>query len=395
MSDDKLAVQQSTKSGGVVNSMLDFATNAINNADEAAAAAQVAKLRNKHPDLDDDALADILIKQKCYSTGAVGAITSGLSVIPGIGTVAALTFGAAADIGMTFKLQAELVLEMAALYGRDLSDVEKRTAVLTVTGIGAGSHHLAIKGGEKIAQRATEQLTAHAVAKAIPFVGVGVSAGANILTTYVIGQRAKSYFSLNETEMDDMGAQIRALSGVDEAKIAEWLSDTTQKSQQMVSNTAQDVAGGVIVAGQKSGELVLVAAGRTNQGVTALVGTVGGAASIAQRFAVDSGKKVGEIISSTGQNVVDAGKWTGEVAANVGQGVVDRGKQAGSGLAAATDKTKDNLSAGVGQVSQATVGAGKAVADTVDDTAEKILDSIKGIQNPFRRSKDEDEESDA
>jgi len=215
---------ETTLSGQITGGLMDYAIKTINNADAKAAAKTAAKVRKKNPKLDVDELADILIKRKCYRTGAVGAITSGVSVLPGIGSVVALL----------------------------------------VTGIGAGSQQLAVRGGEKIAQKATEQLASQAAAKAIPFIGVGVSAGTNILTTYVIGQRAK--------------------------------------------------VGGVVVAGQKSGELVLVTANQTSQGVTALVGTLGGAASYASQFMIDAGKWTGDAVASSGQSLVEI---SGDVADSV------------------------------------------------------------------------------
>lgn len=311
-----MADSETTLSGRVVGGLMDYAVKTINDADAVAAAKTVETLCKKNPALTTDELADILIKRKCYSTGAVGAITSGLSILPGIGTVAALTFGAAADMSMTFKQQAELVLEIAALHDHTLSDQDKRNAILLVTGIGAGSQQLAAKGGEKIAQKATEQLASQAAAKAIPFIGVGVSAGTNILTTYIIGQRAKKYFGLNPDELEDWSDSLAAITGTDELRIGEWLSETTVSSYKMVSSTAQSIAGGVVVAGQKSGELVLVTASQTGQGVTAFVGTLGGAASSASQFVIEQGKVMG-------QSVLDVSKWTGATASSAGQGLAE------------------------------------------------------------------------
>lgn len=346
-----MADDETTLSGKITGGLMDYAVKTINNADAKAAAQTVEKLRKKNPKLSTDELADILIQRKCYSTGAVGAITSGVSVLPGIGTVVALTFGAAADMSMTFKQQAELVLEIAALHGRTLTDQDKRNAILLVTGIGAGSQQLAVRGGEKIAQKATEQLASQAAAKAIPFIGVGVSAGTNILTTYVIGQRAKTYFSRSPDELEDWSDSLAAITGADQLRIGEWLSETTVSSYDMVSNTAQSVVGGVVVAGQKSGELVLVTANQTSQGVTALVGTLGGAASSASQFLVDGGKIVG-------QSVLDAGKWTGATAASAGQGLADLGEDIAG-------RVSDSVSTSADSVSQSAKGIWGGVANRI------------------------------
>ena len=97
----------------------------ISKADAKAAAATVDSLKINQPNATAEELVDQLIKRKCRQAGSIGAVTSGAAIIPGLGTVAAMTFGVAADIGMTFKLQAELVLEIAAVYERELSEAEK------------------------------------------------------------------------------------------------------------------------------------------------------------------------------------------------------------------------------------------------------------------------------
>ena len=84
--------------------------NAISDVDIESATERVKKLKEKYPDASPSELTQRLIREKCQRTGTVGAVTSGTGLIPGLGTAAAVTLGVAADIGATFKLQAELVL---------------------------------------------------------------------------------------------------------------------------------------------------------------------------------------------------------------------------------------------------------------------------------------------
>lgn len=83
-----------------------------------------------HPDEDQTALVERLIWDACKRSAAVGAVTSGTVILPGIGTAASLTVGVAADIGATFKLQAELVSQIAAARA---SVLEERCANLSPT----------------------------------------------------------------------------------------------------------------------------------------------------------------------------------------------------------------------------------------------------------------------
>ena len=111
----------------IADTLMNRLAQAIDDTDEAGALARVAQIKEKHPDATAAELADKLILQKCRETAVVGATTSGAMLIPGIGTIAGLTLGIAADLGITFKMQAELVLEIATLYGHHLDPRRKKT----------------------------------------------------------------------------------------------------------------------------------------------------------------------------------------------------------------------------------------------------------------------------
>ena len=113
-------------------------------------------LRSKIPEASTEQVVDELIRRKCMKAGSVGAVTSGAAILPGLGTFASLTFGVAADIGMTFKMQAELVLEIAAAHARDLSPGEKRRLILLVTGVSTGANQALSQVGETILYRSGE-----------------------------------------------------------------------------------------------------------------------------------------------------------------------------------------------------------------------------------------------
>lgn len=207
------------------NEMLNKLAEFINDANEQDAVDHVAALREKMPEATNQALIDKLIYDKCVQTATSGAVTAGTGLIPGIGPALALTFGVATDIGVTFKLQAELVLEIAAVYGVEISDEEKRTILLGVTGVNMGSDFAARHIGRVVATKATKLLAGKAATKAIPYLGVAASAGLNIALTYAVGQRAIEYFAQDERELQTWDDTIRAMTGVDWVKLAQWLSE--------------------------------------------------------------------------------------------------------------------------------------------------------------------------
>ncbi|GEM_PF-1990913 len=258
---------QGINNPNAVDGLMNHVVQSISKVDGEAVASRIEKLRQSNPDASADELVEKLIQQKCMQTGAVGAITSGTAIIPGLGTFASLTFGLAADIGMTLKLQAELVLEIASVYQRELNSTEKRKAILLVAGFSTGTSQIMSRVGKEIAEKATERLAAKGVAKALPVLGVAASAGVNILSTYVIGKRAQAYFKLGEEAMQDWNESARAITGIDEQKIIAWLTETTEHSWKVASSKLQNLSGAVIVAGKSAGELVVIGASKAGEAV--------------------------------------------------------------------------------------------------------------------------------
>jgi len=240
------------------NAILDSLFRVVSDVDVEAATARVAALKAKNPDASLETLSKKLIRDKCQRTGTVGAVTSGAGLIPGIGTAAAVTLGVAADIGATFKLQAELVLELAALYDYPLTEEEKQRIVMLITGLSAGTTALARKAGQQAAVKVSEKLAEKSVLKALPVVGVIASAGTNVLSTYVIGQRADAYFRLGPEAVGSWSDSLRAVTGVDERDITAWLSESGKSTGAALAAGA----GRVGEAGKVAGNAMAAGAGR-------------------------------------------------------------------------------------------------------------------------------------
>ncbi len=283
------------------NFVLEKITDFINDADAEAAAETVTKLQKSYPDASADEIVERLIKRKCLQAGAVGAVTSGAAMIPGLGTFAAMTFGVATDIGMTFKLQAELTLEIAYAFDHVLDENEKQKIILTITGISAGSQAALQKVGKEIAQKATADLAQKSIVKAIPFLGVAASAGMNIVTTYIIGRRAQAYFTLGPDQMENWADGLRAISGVDEQKLVDWLGETTENSWALISSGAQSAADTVVVTGKSTGKVILVYSKKVSQSILAsggrLIGALWGGAAYLWPF---KGKEPAQIEGKRG-----------------------------------------------------------------------------------------------
>jgi uncharacterized protein (DUF697 family) len=223
-----------------LDALVEHTLRAVNDVDADLAAQRVADLRTQRS-LHGDALVEHLIRQKARQTGMVGAVTSAAALVPGLGNITAFTIGVAADVGVTLRLQSELVLEIAAARGKTLSPSEARNALLVVTGLNMGAERLVNQAGRKLAQKTAERFAGRAIVKAIPFVGIAVSAGANMVMTYLVGRRADAYFQLGEDQVGDWNASLRALTGVDERKLVGWLGEVMTEVGAAIGNRARQL----------------------------------------------------------------------------------------------------------------------------------------------------------
>lgn len=291
----------------------------MSHTDEEEAVERVRKLRDSRSAATPDELAELLIRNKVMQAGAIGAVTASPTLIPGLGTVVALTFGTAVDMRMTYKLQGELVLELIELYQPNLPLENKRNVLMVVTGLSLGAGRVLAQSGQKVAVEATERLagrfsgvaageiTAEVAegaatglfAKSVSTVlGVATSAGINAVTTYTIGRRAQAYLKQGPEAMDDWTASLRTITGVDERKIIAWLIATTRSSWQLIrkqsANWATKLTDIGTNVGQSAKEVYVVQADKTG------------------RHLVDAGSYIAEKSDSTVSRLIDLGRNTGE-----------------------------------------------------------------------------------
>lgn len=102
-----------------------------------------------------------------------------------------------------------------------------------------GAERLVNQASRKLAEKAAARFASRALVKAIPFLGIAISAGANMLMTYLIGRRADAYFQLGPEAVGDWNDTLRAVTGLDERKLAGWLGDVMAEVGAVVGSRAQ------------------------------------------------------------------------------------------------------------------------------------------------------------
>lgn len=340
------------------DNLVDQTIAAINTVDQVAALERVRKLRELYPEAAPESLVGMLIKQKCLQTGAIGQVSSSASIIPEVGVFVSLIFGEAADVTMTAKMQAELVLEIGAAHHSQLNEATKQEALVMVTGLSEGANQLLEVTGARLAQQATTQLKGTTPSA----IGVAEIAGQNLLSTYLIGRRANTYFKLGSEAVATWTEEV--VVAAEEATLTHWLNETTQRSWHLVVDSTLNLTDVAIVAGKAIGEVFVVKAtdlALSQQVQRGLAATTAAAANLPQN--VTSG------VEKLGSGVLVGAELAGKVATEAGRGLA-KGVELATGLAG-------DMSRKAGQVVATGLG--------------KLGQLVSGVLQPEQQDKDEEE----
>ncbi len=143
----------------------------------------VEKLRQKYPNDQPAEIAHRIMVDKSIQGATIGLATN---FIP---PLAAVLF--AIDLATTTRLQAEMVYQIAAAYGLDLNEPERRGEVLAIFGLSfGGSSFLKIGFG---------------IIEIIPGVGAFVGASSNAIMLYSLGYAACRFY---EAKLEKTGTPL-------------------------------------------------------------------------------------------------------------------------------------------------------------------------------------------
>ena len=149
----------------------------IFNVDVVRAETHVQHLQAKYPNESVGGIANRLMLEKSIIAGGSGIATS----LPGF---AAALF--AVDIATNAALQAELVYQIACLYGFNLKDPARKAEVAAILGLSIG--------GSQAAGKLTARLGLTAVGKNIPIAGSVIGASTNAAAIYAMGYAACRFY---------------------------------------------------------------------------------------------------------------------------------------------------------------------------------------------------------
>jgi uncharacterized protein (DUF697 family) len=144
----------------------------VGQVDTTKVAQEVAKIQQEYPDETPNQIAHRIMTQKALQAGGIGLASS---LLPGI-AVALL----AIDLVATTQLQAEMIYEIAAVYGLPLNDPARRGEVLAIFGLSLGGGE-AVKAGLGLLRN-------------VPVAGAVIGASTNAVMLYTLGYAACRFY---------------------------------------------------------------------------------------------------------------------------------------------------------------------------------------------------------
>ncbi|MDZ8260873.1 hypothetical protein [Nostoc sp. ChiQUE01b] len=157
----------------------DWLNPLIQQVDLVKAEAAVRKLQQEHPNEQPAQIAHHLMLEKAVLAGGTGLASS---LTPG---QAAAMF--VVDWAATSALSVELVYQIAAAYGMDLNDSDRRGEAVAIFGLGVGGK-TAIKAGLGLL-------------RIVPVAGAVISASSNAVMIYALGYAACQFYEAKQNPL--------------------------------------------------------------------------------------------------------------------------------------------------------------------------------------------------
>jgi hypothetical protein len=213
--------------------------DAVRRTDRALAHKRVAKLREAFPEVSQDKLHRLLVRNKCLQAGAIGALTAITGAIPGVGRIASFALGPLADSALVSALQAELVIETFALYDMEMPEHGERIAILAIAATNLGADEIAREASRWITQRAGRWIGARWLRRAWPIANIGTSAATNIAMTYAIGNRTQALCKIRDATISDWPDLFRRVALIDQDTMMNWAGKAARSAIEQATENAR------------------------------------------------------------------------------------------------------------------------------------------------------------
>ena len=178
------------------------------------------KLKKDNPTLNSAELAQILIRRNAYKCAALGVTVALPAIVPGFGTALAFIGGIVIDITVLGYLLCNLILEISALYNRNLETKDTIREAVWVFSMAIGSDIVGRGLSKTVVARlsagtyvslmrrlfwmlGTKVTRKSVFSRVIPLIGSVVAGVVNYTTAGLIGRRALKYYQDNSVDSWD------------------------------------------------------------------------------------------------------------------------------------------------------------------------------------------------
>ncbi len=182
-------------------------------------------------------VADKIIQRYSKYAMLVGGATGLPAVIPGLGTLITTAGSAVADAAVSMKLQVDMCMCLAQVFGNDVSTDEGRYLAFLIAATGSVQREVdedgvrvgseagvdmvrsylrgaALQAVKQAFRKFGVSFTRKAFPKAIPFgVGVFIGGSANYALTRHVGREAKQWFIIDSVTADDSASLMVERNG--------------------------------------------------------------------------------------------------------------------------------------------------------------------------------------
>jgi uncharacterized protein (DUF697 family) len=213
--------------------------DSVRRTDRALAHKRVARLRAAFPDASREKLHRVLVRNKCLQAGAIGALTAITGAIPGVGRVASFALGPLADTALVSALQAELVIEIFALYDMEMPEHGEKVAILAIAATNLGADEVARASSRWLTQRAGRFIGARWLRRAWPIANIATAAATHIAMTYAIGNRTQALCQMRGATVRDWPDLFRRVAMIDQDTLMNWAGKAARTAIDQTTESAR------------------------------------------------------------------------------------------------------------------------------------------------------------
>lgn len=128
-----------------------------------------------------------------------------------------MVFGVAASSRVVMRIHRRMIIDIGAVFEEEIGHERAKEILLEVGNAEAEAR----EEEEKFSKEMSRKLLRSAMAQAMPHAAFA-KASMNMMTTFVIGKRARAYFETGPASLAPWSEDVKALTGLDQKMLVEW-----------------------------------------------------------------------------------------------------------------------------------------------------------------------------